>query len=208
MKKKIILFDLDGVIIDSKSNMRHSWNYVRKKYRISNSFGEYFSFIGVDFQNILKKMKIYNNKDKIEKDYIIESQKNITKIKLFASVKKVLLVLRKKGIKIGIVTSKDHERTKNILQKFNLKFDVIRCANQNYKSKPNPHKILSAIKKLKRLKTETLYIGDMTVDKLTAKKARVDYIHANYGYSPKKISHKFSIDKFSEIISKFSYLVG
>lgn len=207
MKKNIILFDLDGVIIDSKSNMKHSWEHIKKKYHLKNNFNEYFSFIGIDFQNILKKMKIYNNKDKIEKDYIIESQKNISKIKLFSSVKKVIRILKNKGIKIGIVTSKDCKRTKKILKKFNLKFDIIRCANRNYKSKPNPHKILSAIKKFKGSKKETFYVGDMAVDKLTAKKAKVDYIHANYGYSPKKISHKFSIDKFSQIISRFSYLV-
>ncbi len=207
MKKKIILFDLDGVIIDSKSNMRHSWNFVRKKYGINNHFNEYFKLIGIDFHNILIKMKICNNKNKIEKDYIAESQKNIKKIKLFTAVKKVLFILNKKGVKIGIVTSKDYKRTLKILNKFNLKFDIIRCANQNYKSKPNPHKILSAIKELKKTRKETLYIGDMLVDKLTAKKAKVDYIHANYGYSPKKFSTKFSINKFSEIISKFSYLI-
>ena len=33
--------------------------------------------------------------------------------------------------------------------------------------------------------------GDMMIDKLTAKNARVDYIHAMYGYSPKK--HKNTI---------------
>jgi phosphoglycolate phosphatase len=207
LKKKIILFDLDGVIIDSKSNMKHSWNFVKKKYGINNHFNEYFRLIGIDFHNILMKMKINNNRVKIEKDYIAESQRNIKKIKLFTSVKKVLSILNEKGLKIGIVTSKDCKRTQKILNRFNLKFDIIRCANQNYKSKPNPHKILSAIKELKISRKKTLYIGDMFVDELTAKNAKVDYIHANYGYSPKKISTKFCINKFGEIISKFSYLI-
>ena len=53
----------------------------------------------------------------------------------------------------------------------------------NYQEKPKPDKILSIIKKLKIKKNKTIYVGDMMVDKLTAKNANVEYIHALYGYS-------------------------
>ena len=32
LNKKLILFDLDGVLIDSKDNMKSSWNFVKEKY--------------------------------------------------------------------------------------------------------------------------------------------------------------------------------
>ena len=56
--KNLYLFDLDGVIIDSKKNMKISWNSVNNKFRLNKPFKEYFSLIGRDFQDILKKMKI------------------------------------------------------------------------------------------------------------------------------------------------------
>ena len=38
MKKyKLFIFDLDGVIFDTKSNMRASWNFVKKKYNLIKS---------------------------------------------------------------------------------------------------------------------------------------------------------------------------
>ena len=46
------------------------------------------------------------------------------------------------------------------------------------------------MQKLKIKRRNIVYVGDMMIDKLTAKNARVDYIHALYGYSPKKINHE------------------
>ena len=53
MKKfKTIIFDLDGVIIDSKENMRISWENVRKIFSLRQSFLLYFKHIGYPFKKI------------------------------------------------------------------------------------------------------------------------------------------------------------
>ena len=39
----------------------------------------------------------------------------------------------------------------------------------------------------------------MKIDKLTAKNAKIDYIHAKYGYST-KLKSKYSINKINDII--------
>ena len=39
MKKfHTLIFDLDGVLIDSKNNMKNSWNSVRKELKVKQSF--------------------------------------------------------------------------------------------------------------------------------------------------------------------------
>jgi len=199
--KKLYLFDLDGVIINSKKNMRKSWDTVNNKFELNISFKKYFSLIGRDFKNILKKLKIKNkNFDQIEKSFRDESIKNFNEYKLYPGVRRVLNKLKKKKIKIGIVTSKDCIRTRKILRKFSLKFNEVRCSDGKLKGKPKPDKVLSIIKKLKIDKKKTVYVGDMLVDKLTAKNAGVEYIHALYGYSPKIINHKNTIHSFNELI--------
>ncbi len=64
-KKKIILFDLDGVLIDSKKNMLKAWKKVQKKHGIEIKFKKYFENIGLPFQDILKKNK---NKKKYKRN--------------------------------------------------------------------------------------------------------------------------------------------
>lgn len=199
--KTLFLFDLDGVIIDSKKNMELSWNSVNKKFKLNVTFEKYFSLIGRDFKEILRKLNIKNkNLDDIEKTFKNASIKNFNKYKLFPKVKVVLRSLIRKKIKIGIVTSKDCLRTNKILKKFSLKFNEVRCSNGILAGKPNPDKIFSILKKLKINKANTIYVGDMVVDKKTAKNAGVEYIHALYGYSPKKINHKNTIQSFDELI--------
>ena len=95
--KTLYLFDLDGVIIDSKKNMRTSWNSVNKKFALNISFKKYFFLIGRDFRDILIKLKIKNkNFNDIEKTFKKESIKNLNKCKLFPKVKSILNHLRKK----------------------------------------------------------------------------------------------------------------
>jgi HAD superfamily hydrolase (TIGR01549 family) len=204
LKKTIFLFDLDGVIIDSKKNMKISWDFVKNKYNLEIKFNNYFKLIGKDFKIILKELNISKNFEKIEKDYIKQSKKNFNKIKLFPYIKRLISFLKNKNITIGIVTSKDFLRTKLILKKFSLKFDVIQCASNKYPSKPNPKKIFNILKKFNKKNKEAVYIGDMNVDKVTATNARVTYIHANYGYSNKKILTKYKINNLSEIMKKYN----
>ena len=53
-KKKILIFDLDGVLINSISNMKISWNSTSKKFDLNINFEEYKKNIGLPFKKILK----------------------------------------------------------------------------------------------------------------------------------------------------------
>ena len=64
---KLIIFDLDGVIVDTEKNMRHSWEYVKKKYKINKNFTDYKKKIGLPFQDILEELNIDKIKLKLKK---------------------------------------------------------------------------------------------------------------------------------------------
>ena len=82
LKKKIIIFDLDGVLINSKLNMKKSWQQVQKKFDLKNiSFNNYFQHIGKPFETILNELKIFENHKKIKKCYDSSSIKNLYLIK-------------------------------------------------------------------------------------------------------------------------------
>ena len=179
---KLILLDLDGVIIDSKLNMKKSWDKVRKETKLQVKFEEYFKHIGMPFKKILLKLKIKKNLNMIENIYTKESIKNINNIKLYPKIKKTLNLLKIKKYKIGVVTSKEKKRTKIILKKFNLKFKHVVSPEKKLRGKPFPDQINKAIKLFKLKKSETIYIGDMLCDAKAAKNAGISYAHAKWGY--------------------------
>lgn len=201
-KKKIFLFDLDGVLIDSKKNMQVSWEAIEKKYKLQVPFKNYFELIGSPFLNIINNLQIRKNlHSKLAQDYKKNSIKNLKYIKVFKNVKKVLRQLKYKKKIIGILTSKEKSRTTIILKKNKIKVDILLCPISNLIGKPNPKQINDTIKKFKISKKEIVYIGDMRIDKLTAKNGKIDYIHANYGYTG-KLKTKYSINKIDDIIKK------
>ena len=201
MKKfDTIIFDLDGVLIDSKTNMKNSWDKVKKKIQINNSFEEYFNHIGYPFEKILNKIGIFNNISKIKKIYEKHSILNLKYIKVHKEVNKTLELLKTKKIKLGIVTSKDIKRTKVILKKFKIPIKIIVSPQKKLKGKPFPDQILLALKKLMSTKKKTCYVGDMLVDYQAAKNAKISFIFANYGYGKKNKLFKRIIYKPKDIL--------
>ncbi len=199
--KKIIIFDLDGVLIDSKANMETSWNYSAKKNGISTSFEKYFKFIGLPFKKILLKLKIKKKYfAKLKKDFDHSSKMNINKIKPYKYAKLVLEKLKKNKKKVCLLTSKDLKRSKLIIKKFGFKFDKIECGKENIRGKPYPDQLLKILKITKTKKKEAVYIGDMYYDKITANNAKVDFILAKYGYGTLRASKKIlKIEDLSEL---------
>lgn len=198
INKKIIIFDLDGVLVDSIKNMSVSWDHVKKKNSIKVPFKLYKKYIGYPFYSILKKLKIKNNYKNIKNSYDSFSNKKISKIKLYPNVKKTLRTLSKNYV-LAVITSKDKFRTNRILKKFNLSFKYVFSPSKHLKPKPHPIQILKILKKEKIKKKNCFYVGDMKVDSIFAKNAGVKFIFAMYGYETKKIKTKFSIQKFKNL---------
>ena len=177
--------------------MLGAWKKVQKKHSVKIKFEKYFQNIGMLFSDILKKIKIKKNIKQIEKTYKEESFKNLSKIKIFPGVINILKYLRKKKIKIGIVTSKDKQRTLKIVKKLKVDFDIIVCPSKNLRGKPYPDQINKALSKFYENKKHICYVGDTKVDSLAAKRAGVDFIFASYGYGSGK--YKIKIKKISHL---------
>lgn len=199
MKKyKLYIFDIDGVILDSKLNMQITWNEVRKIYKLKPQFDDYFKLIGSPFLKILSKLNIKSDKIKIAKSYSQISKKNFSKIKLYPKIRRVLNKLKLHS-KIAVVTSKEKRRTQFFLKKFNLKFDDISCPEKGKRGKPYPDQLLKVIKKCNIEKKDCVYIGDMKVDLVAAKNAKIDFILANYGYETRVIKKVSKINNLQDL---------
>ena len=199
LKQKIFLiFDLDGVVFDSKKNMESAWNDTSIKFKLKVSFNSYFKKIGMPFLKILSSLGIEQN-PKFFEYFKKASLKKINSIKPYNNVMKVFKFLDKKKIKFSIVTSKDFKRSKFLLKKFNIKPSSIHCPNSRLRGKPYPDQLLYSLKKNNFKAENTYFVGDTHVDFLAAKRAKINFIYAEYGYGKNNKLYQYKISNFKEI---------
>lgn len=205
IKYKLVVFDLDGVLINSQENMKIAWANVTKSFNLKIPFSVYKRHIGLPFYDILDKICPENkeNYTQIKKIYDQISLENIDKIKFYKHSLTTLKFIQKIGIKISIFTSKDKKRTLSILSKINININTINTPNKKLRGKPHADQLLHAIAIANVDRSETLFVGDSEYDKLSSEKAGVKFIYANYGYGNLKNQNKINnIQDIKKILIK------
>jgi len=100
----------------------------------------------------------------------------------------LLKLLRKNGIKVGILTRGCEEYTRSALARtgmFGL-VDGIECRNADTKPKPDPEAYLKLVHRLGVKKEETLFVGDHLIDAQCAANAGVPFVAVETGDIPEE----------------------
>ena len=167
---KAVLFDLDGVLVDSFESWRSAFNAMLRKYRRKELSVEEFreKCWGLELHENLKKFGL----DASAGEFCLKEQlKHIEDVKLFPNVREVLRSLRECGFKLGLVTNTPRENTLKILAHFKLHFDVVVTRDDVRAGKPNAEMVLSACKKLSLRPENAILVGDTESDFLAGKNA-------------------------------------
>jgi len=198
-RKRLIAFDLDGVIVDSRGNMECAWNEVQTRLGVHTPFESYFALIGRPFADIISQLGLSPQLKEIEEVYRTTSSHNMDLIQFYPDVEKTLLMLIKAGMRLGMVTSKDAFRTDKILKRLPVEFVTVQTPNGIYRGKPAPDHLMAAMAEANVDPAEAAYIGDMDSDAEAAARAGIDYVHAEWGYG-KVPANAFAVArKFSDL---------
>lgn len=199
--KRMILFDLDGVLLNSRENMCYAWKKASAKAEVEVKFEAYFKEIGRPFQTIMKRIGIADPDHVIESTFRVASMERLDLLSFYPNVQRVLGQLSSEGFKLGIVTSKDKMRTNAIIALLSVEFDSVRSPNDNLRGKPAPDHLLMAMAQANVDPIETLYIGDMDADYEAAQRARVDYAHATWGYGEQPEGDCWILSEISDLLT-------
>lgn len=203
-----VSFDLDGVLIDSLKLMEEAWMQVTIKCAVAVDFKYYKDHIGKPFFEILRSLGIDKGKwQEIQNIYEAYSNENKNKVHLMEGVAQSIERFKAAGVVITIVTSKPRKRAESIVNDLlgvGL-VDYIICPDdvESGRGKPNPDQILLACIRAGEDPSRTIYVGDMDVDRVSAKRAGVHFVHAGWGYGDISASGEIwfdSVENFSEFI--------
>jgi HAD superfamily hydrolase (TIGR01509 family) len=174
---KLVLFDKDGVLIDSMKNDMLAYNVMLVKFgKKSLSKKEYMkSCWGPSEEDCLKNAFgiIFMRKRKELLDYYHKKRIDLIKYtKVYPNVKRVLKKLKSEGYGTGVITSTETKTAEKILRGIGLAkyFDII-IGGDIAKPKPAPDPILKACKIFGVKPSETAYIGDNIEDVMAGKAA-------------------------------------
>lgn len=193
---KAYIFDLDGVLIDSKKMMSHAWTKCQLEHNLDQPFSEYFKHIGKPFRDIMKELGIENS-DAVKNTYDKASMQLMDEFLVFYPGVEDTLNKLKKGYKIAVVTSKTAERTKVILEKLDVEFDYIVSPKKGLRGKPAPDQILWCLAMINTDPKDAIYVGDMQVDYDASQRAGTGFIHATYGYG--NVECELSVDQIDQL---------
>ena len=180
MKIKAILFDLDGVLIDSPDAIWKAHNLAAKKLGYPTCKREdIYRLIGMKWDDLISVLIPEVDLELFKKTVNDISKIIYKKVNLIGNAKNVLKKLKKMGFKIGIVSGSNRiycdEQLKRLKVNIDL-FDVKVNAEDTLKHKPDPDPILFALKKLNVKPEQVIYIGDSLIDYRSAKSAGVNFI--------------------------------
>ena len=194
LNTKLVLFDLDGTLVDTAPDFVISLNNILKKYgrdvldfdRIRSFVSEgsaRFTEIGFGITQDDPNFQMYRN------EFLQEYKNNlINESSIFNGIDSVINYLEDSNIAYGIVTNKPFDYALPLVNYFKelSGSKVLICPDHLKESKPSPEGILLACKKIGVIPSNTVYIGDHPNDLIAGKRAGTKTIGCLYGYSLSK----------------------
>jgi HAD superfamily hydrolase (TIGR01509 family) len=163
LNPKAVLFDMDGVLVDSIESWRKALNHALEKYNMDKISKEVFikKYWGHDLYDNLKRnnlpLKVGMFCNKVYSEHLED-------VKIYPNVKEVLEKLSK--YPKCVITNTPCDCTKQILETFDIAkyFDFIFTSDDVKLAKPDPEIVLLACKKLELEPKDVVLVGDTDSD--------------------------------------------
>ena len=183
----VILFDLDGTLIDSTEAILESFSVAFKtfdtpvphedliKAEIGHTLNDMFSTLGVEEAHVeahVHAYKMHYRKISCAKTVLLPEAKEAVE-------------LASQHATLGVVTTKTAKYSIELLEHMGLMsyFDVLVGREDVENPKPHPEPILKALSKLQSDKNRYWMIGDTPMDILAAKAAKINSVAVTCGYA-------------------------
>ena len=211
--KKLVIFDLDGTLLDTIADLAESANYALKQLDYpTHPVDAIRTFVGNGINKLLERAlpaheqteeNIMRMRSHFVPYYDIHNADLSTP---YPGIISLLEDLQAKGILIAVASNKYQEATVKLVKQYfpNIDFVEILGQREGINVKPDPSIVFDILQKAHVSKEDVLYVGDSGVDMQTAINAGVDAIGVTWGFRPRAELESFQpmglIDKAEELL--------
>jgi HAD superfamily hydrolase (TIGR01662 family) len=214
MKFRAMLFDFDGTLADSFAAITASVNHVRQGVMLSDmTEQEVRGYVGHGLPQLLHELVPVLDVDEAMLRYREHHfDTMVGNTRLYPGVLQTLKTLNEAGMKLGICSNKAVGFTKTLVNQLGLD-DYIStvCGPEDAggKPKPAPDMLWEACRRLGVPSTDSLYIGDMSVDVQAAANAKMPVWLVHVGQAGRQTLTDFAdvrvLKEFTDVLEVLAH---
>ena len=201
--KKLVIFDLDGTLLNTIADLANSTNYALKVlgYPIHES-DKYNFMVGNGINKLFERAlpdgeKTEENVLRVRQEFVpYYDQHNADKSRPYPGVTELLETLQTAGMQLAVASNKYQAATEKLIAHYfpNIKFTAVFGQREGIPVKPDPIIVKEILQIAKVQEEETLYVGDSGVDMQTAINAGVTSCGVTWGFRPRTELESFHPD--------------
>ena len=192
MRRKAVVFDLDGTLINSLSDISSAMNRVLAAFRLPvHEESAYRLFTGDGARNLTlralgeRREMLPQVLTAYAREYGKNSRVNTAP---YAGIAQMLATLSGKGLLLCVLSNKDELDTQQVVSHYfpGQTFALVRGRRDGVPLKPDPAALLQMASQLKLTPEDFWYVGDTKTDMLCAAGAGMESIAVAWGYQTKE----------------------
>jgi pyrophosphatase PpaX len=184
MRFPVVLFDLDGTLVDSAGIILASFHHATETV-LQRRFPDEQILAQVGGSNLEAQMGLLapEHVDELVRVYRAHNDPSYSELACFDGVVDVLAQLKDEGRRLGVVSAKRSPTVQRVFDGAGIGtyFDVIVGSDATERHKPHPEPLLYALKQLDAQPADAAYVGDSPFDMAAAKAANVFGIAVAWG---------------------------
>ena len=187
--KKAVIFDLDGTLLDTLTDLKNSLNEALSLHGLpQRTTDEVRRFVGNGIATLVQRA-VPDGRENPKYDAVLQdirkiyARRSLDTTAPYAGIPEMLNTLREKGYLLAVVSNKPDAQVKSLCR--NFFGDCITAAvgqQEGVLLKPAPDPLYAAMRILGSTKEETVYAGDSDVDIQTARNAGLPCISVLWGF--------------------------
>ena len=207
MNPRLLLFDLDGTLVDTSGDITNALNHALQMYGYPIlTVEQTIQLIGEGITRLIQKlignMAGMERQDEVKQKFLEFYEKHMTDCStVYPDVTDTLEKIT--DFHKAVISNKRENLSVELLKRLGLMkyFEIVIGSDTTPERKPSPVPILYAMKTIGAKPRETVIVGDSNYDIEAGKKAGVHIIAVTYGYREKNYlgGADYLVDRFRDI---------
>ncbi len=207
--KRLILYDLDGTLVDTREDIARAANHMRSEMGLNALPREVLcGFVGLGLRQLVQNCLETEDPARIERGTVLYrahyTRHLLDNTVLYPSVREVLDHFRDRTQ--AVVTNKPNPYSREILKALGVAdyFAEILAGDSGLPKKPDPAGILAVMERAGAHPSETLFVGDSSIDVETGARAGIATIGVAHGFCDRR---ELEASGPNELVENFSQLL-